>query len=125
MGHGNQQPKIEPVRAFMPVLVTSKMNELAWRHHLPIISLWEMFQTSRAPNSVVSCPIWPKFELFLDFMHILITCVYKKDRIKNNQEKMETSFSPIKSQWGISVAMETRVLIQSAQKHYATFHPPQ
>ena len=43
-------PKIELDRALMPVLVTSnfddvrsKMNELAWRHHFPIISLWEMF----------------------------------------------------------------------------------
>ena len=26
-------------------------------------------------------------------MHALITCKYKKDRIKNNQEKVETSFS--------------------------------
>ena len=45
-------PKIELDRAFMPVLVTSnfdddsiKMNHLAWRHHFPIISLWEMFYT--------------------------------------------------------------------------------
>ena len=44
------RPKIELDRAFMPVLITSnfdddsiKMNELAWRHHFPIISLWEMF----------------------------------------------------------------------------------
>ena len=50
MGHGNQRPEIEVVRAFMPVLVTStfddgsiKMNEVAWGHHLPIISLWEIF----------------------------------------------------------------------------------
>ena len=50
MGYGNQWPEIEHVRAFMPVLVTSnfdddsiKMNELAWRHHFPIISLWEIF----------------------------------------------------------------------------------
>ena len=30
-------------------------------------------------------------------MHALITCKYKKDRIKNNQEKVETSFSHYKS----------------------------
>ena len=30
-----------------------------------------------------------------DFMHILDTCKYKKDRIKNNKEKVETSFSPL------------------------------
>ena len=53
-------------------------------------------------------------------MHVLITCKYKKDRIKNNQKKVETS---IISQWGITVAMETRVLIQSAPNPYAAFPP--
>ena len=57
-------------------------------------------------------------------MHVLVTCKYKKDRIKNNREKMETSFSPFLSQWWLSVAMETRVLIQSAPKPYAAFPPP-
>ena len=28
-------------------------------------------------------------------MHVLVTCKYKKDRIKNNREKVETSFSPL------------------------------
>ena len=42
-------------------------------------------------------PIWPKFELIRVFMHALISCKYKKDRIKNNQEKVETSFSHYKS----------------------------
>ena len=27
------------------------MNVLAWRHHFPIISLWEIFRRSMAPNS--------------------------------------------------------------------------
>ena len=31
---------------------------------------------------------------------------------------------PIISQWGLSVAMETRVLIQSSPKPYAPFPPP-
>ena len=69
MGHGNQGPK-------------SNSFELL------CLSL-------RAANSVVSGPIWPKFELFRDFMHVLVTCMYKKDRIKNNREKVETSFSPL------------------------------
>ena len=45
-------PKIKFDQAFMSVLVPatlmmirSKMNELAWRHNIPIISLWEIFQT--------------------------------------------------------------------------------
>ena len=47
-------------------------------------------------------------------MHVLVTCKYKKDRIKNNQEKMATPFSPIITLSELSVAMETRVLNQSA-----------
>ena len=42
-------PEIKFVRAFMPVLVTSNfdddLNKLAWRHHFPIITLWNIFQT--------------------------------------------------------------------------------
>ena len=79
------------------MMIRSKMNELAWRQHFPIISLWKLFRHSRAAISIVSGLIWPKFVLVRDFMHALVTCKYKKDRIKNNQEKVETSFSPYKS----------------------------
>ena len=44
-------------------MIRSKMNELAWRHHFPLISLWEIFRRSRAANSIFGGPIWPKFEL--------------------------------------------------------------
>ena len=83
------------------------MNELIWRQHFPIISDGNLFRRSRAANSVGSGPIWPKFELLWDFMHVLVTCKYKKHRIKNNREKVETSFSPFISNWGIFFAMET------------------
>ena len=53
------------------------------------------FLDLKAANSVVNGPIWPKFKLLRDFMHVLITCKYRKDRIKNNREKVETSFSPL------------------------------
>ena len=75
--------------------IQSKMNELAWRHHFPIISQWEIFRRSRAPNSVVSGPIWPKFELDRDIMPVLVTCKLEKDLIKNNRKRMVTSFSPL------------------------------
>ena len=39
---------------------------------------------------------------------------------KNNRENMATLFFPL-SQWVLSVAMETRVFIQSAPKPYAAF----
>ena len=57
-------------------------------------------------------------------MPVLVTCKSEKDLIKNNREKMETSFFPIISQWALSVAMETRVFIQSVPKPYAAFPPP-
>ena len=57
-------------------------------------------------------------------MHVLVTCKYKKDRIKNNREKVEDTIFPIKSQWRLSVAMDTRVLIKSASKRYAAFPRP-
>ena len=56
-------------------------------------------------------------------MHVLVTCKYKKDRIKTTEKRWRHIF-PIIRQWGFSVAMETRVLIQSAPKPYAAFlHP--
>ena len=77
------------------MMIRSKINILAWRHHFPILSVWDFFRRSSAANSVVSGPIWPKFELVRDFMHVLVTCKYKNDWIKNNQEKVETPFSSL------------------------------
>ena len=41
------------------LMIRLKMNELAWRHHFPIITLWKCFRRSRATNFIVSGPIWP------------------------------------------------------------------
>ena len=84
----------------MPVLVTSNFDDdsiknerasmkTAFSHYV----YGKCFRRSRAANFVVSALIWPKFKLVRDFMHVLITCKYKMDRIKNNREKMETLFS--------------------------------
>ena len=114
----------------MPVLVISNFdddsikNERASMETFSIISLWEIFRRSRAANSVVSGPIRPKFELVRDFMHVHVTCKYEKDRIKKQPRKGGHIFFPIISQWGLSVAMETRVLNQSAPKPYAAFPHP-
>ena len=51
-------------------------------------------------SSVVNGPIWPKFEFVRDLMHVVLTCTYKKDRIKSNREKVETPFSPLKVNGG-------------------------
>ena len=58
-------------------------------------------------------------------MHVLVTCKYKRDRIKKQPRKGGDIVFPIISQWGLSVAIETRVLIQSAPKPYAAFPLPQ
>ena len=39
-------------------------------------------------------------------MHVLLTCKYKKDRIKKTTEKRWKHFFSILSQWWLSVAME-------------------
>ena len=86
----------------MPVLVTSNFDddsiknewasmETAFSHYKSMGN----FLDAQAANSIVSGGlIWLKFELVRDFMHVLIACKYKKDLINNNQEKMETTFSP-------------------------------
>ena len=68
----------------MPVLVTSNFdddlikNEQASMEtpfsHCKSMGNFLDAQCSRAANSVVCGPIWPKFKLVLDFMHVLITC---------------------------------------------------
>ena len=38
---------------------------------------------------------WPNFELIQALIHVLITCKYEKDPIKNSRENVMTSFSPL------------------------------
>ena len=40
--------------------------------------------------------IWLNFELIQAPIHVLITCKYEKDPIKNSGENVMTSFSPLK-----------------------------
>ena len=51
------------------------------------------FRRSKAPYSVGAGPMWPKFELFRDFMPVK----FEKNLIKNNRENVETSFPHYKS----------------------------
>ena len=51
-----------------------------------------------------SGPIWPNFKLIQALMHVIITCKYEKDPIKNNREKGATPFFQIIT---LYVAMET------------------
>ena len=78
------RPKIEFDQAFMPVLVTSNFDDKSIKNELA--SIETPFSQYKSMGNfldaqVVSGPIWPKFELVRDFMHVLVTCKYKKDRI--------------------------------------------
>ena len=42
-------------------------------------------------SSRISGPLWSKFELIQDIMHVLITCKLEKDRINSKGEKVVTS----------------------------------
>ena len=90
----------------MPVLVISNFdddwikNECASMETLFFHYKSEIFRRSRAANTVVSGPNWPKFELVQDLMHVLVTCKYKEDWIKSNREKVETPCSPFKVNGG-------------------------
>ena len=58
-------------------------------------------------------------------MHVLVTCKFIKDRIKKRPRKSGDIIFHIISQWGLSVALETSVLIESAPKLCAAFPPSQ
>ena len=81
------------------MMIRSKINELAWRQQFPIISLRGIFRRSRAAYSVVSGigPIWPKFELVWDFMHVLVTCKYKRIGSKTTEKRWRHHFPHFKS----------------------------
>ena len=80
------------------MMIRSKMNELAWRHHFPHYkSMVILFNRSRAANSIISAPIWPKFELVRDFMHSSLLASIKKDRIKTTEKMWRHHFPHHKS----------------------------
>ena len=57
------------------------------------------FRRSRADNSVVGDPIWLKFELVRDVMHVLVTYKFKMDLINSDREKSgDIDFLDAKSQ---------------------------
>ena len=79
----------------MDVLVTCKYEEDLIKNEgtrvlttfSPIITLSVAMETSGR--------IWPNFELIQALIHVIITCKYEKDPIKNSGENVMTSFSPL------------------------------
>ena len=52
-------------------------------------------------------------------MHVILTCEYEKDQMKNSRESGKTVLT-ILTLWELSVAMETRVLVRPGPKPNAT-----
>ena len=74
-------------------MIRSRTVEKKWRHRFPIISVWGFFRRSRAANSAVGGPIRPKFEPLRALMHVIVTCKYEKEPIKNSRKKWRHCFS--------------------------------
>ena len=72
-------------------MIQSKMKELEWSQHFPIISLWVFFRRSKAANSAALSLIWPNFKLLRDFMVVLVTCKNEEDPIKNESARVFTT----------------------------------
>ena len=96
-------PNFEVILALMHVLITCKYEkdpiknsgENVMTSFYPLKVYGIFFICSRAANSVVRGRIWPNFELIQALMHIIVTCKYEKDPIKNIQENVMTPFSPL------------------------------
>ena len=67
--------------------IRSKMKALEWTQHFPNYNSMVAMETSAR--------IWPNFELIQALIHVLITCKYEKNPIKNSGENVMTSFFPL------------------------------
>ena len=118
-------PRFYVCPSYLKVWWRSKQKWRRYRVHniLTIISVWENFHRSiGASKSKANNPICPKIEHVRDFMHVLFTCKIEEGLIKNEGIMIAITF-PIVSQWGHLVAVETRVLIQSAPKTLYSLSP--
>ena len=124
------QPKIEFDRAFMPVLVTSNFddgsinNERASMEtpfsHFKSVGNFLDAQGQLTPLSVVRPG--QDLNLFEILCMSLLPAIIKRIRSKATEKRYHF---PHYKPTGVSVAMDTRVLSQSASKHYAAFPHPQ
>ena len=58
-------------------------------------SIWENFPVLKAHNTEVNEPTRLEFEFLWDFMSVLNICKFGEDPIKNDWEKVDTSFSQL------------------------------
>ena len=84
-------PNFKLIQALMYVIITCKCEkdqiknsrEKVETSFFPIQAYGDFFRISRAAFSAVG-PIKPKFELVRALMHVIITCKYEKDQMKNS-----------------------------------------
>ena len=85
--------------SFLPArmrMIESKMKELECSQDFSLYKSMGIFPDAQGQlNSAVLGPIWPNFELFRDIMHVLVTCKFEEDPIKNEGARVFTTFSPL------------------------------
>ena len=125
------RPKIKLDRAFMPVLVTSSFDEDSIKNewasmetpffHYKSMGNFLDAQGQLTPKSVV----WSgrNSNSSVIFRISLLPASLKRIGSKATEKRWRHHF-PHFSQWGLSVAMDTRVLIQSASKTLCSLSPP-
>ena len=83
------------IQALMYVIITCKYEKYPIKNNREKVAklFFQIITLSVAMET--SGQIWPNFELIQALMHVLITCKYEKDPIKNSGENVMTSFSPL------------------------------
>ena len=86
--------KFQIIEALMYIIVTCKyeMNPIKNIRRKVMMPFFPTVTLSVAVET--SGRIWPKFELIQALMHVLITCKYEKDPMKNSGENV-LSFYPL------------------------------
>ena len=88
------QPSFNACSCYMKVSKGSnqKQQRKSGNTIFPIIrSMGVVLRRSRAANFIVGGPIWPKFKLIYNIMHVLVTRKFEKDRININRDYVMTS----------------------------------
>ena len=93
--HGRFWPNFKLIQALMYVIITCKYEKDLINNNREKVAtpFFQIITLSVAMET--SGRVWPNFELILAFMHVLIACKYERDQMKNSEENVMTSFSPL------------------------------
>ena len=115
---------MSPMSASMKRIETRTTDKKRQHRFPPLLVYGDFFRRSRAANSAVGGLIWPNFELLPALMHVIVTCKYEKDRMKNSREKLATPFFPILTLWVICChGNQSSDFSDLAQKPHAGLYP--